>query len=80
MTAQVITAYTDLEKKQMVAVDTWDAATMGEVEEWSSEGLLVHFPVGPDQIPVTAQYFVEWGPVVYAVWNEEEEENAEGTD
>lgn len=81
MTTQLVSAYTDLDKGQLVEIDTWDAAIYGEVEEWTPEGLQVYFEVESETIPATAQYFVAWEPVVYAVWNEENDgEDGNGED
>lgn len=72
MTTQLVSAYTDLEKNQKVEEADYDAMVLGDVVGYSPDGLEVEF-LGTEglEIPVTAQYFVEWEPVVYAVWNEE---------
>lgn len=71
MTTQLVSAYTDLEKNQKAfeGERNLETFTIGSITTSGPEGLEVDFY--GDNVPVDAQFYIEWNPTVVAIWEEE---------
>lgn len=68
---KLISAYIDLDKWTGAPIDEYDLVVEGDLIRRSPEGMEIDFGYHGSDIPPEAQIYLEWVPVVYAVWNEE---------